>query len=186
MLLVAGSSASAYDLLSNAGRRVSGEMEWLYADYSSAASSGDDIEASHFAQRYAFMYNLAGNIYGNRGGIYNVGLGFEWWRYDSELDGDDLSASDFTLKYNGEVKFEPAALPFNLHLFAYDRTPATFLQSTYEDRVIESDMTIISIKDRVITAEVRTKSRNSPLRDCNACKEVVKYRFRTGDLVKVE
>lgn len=54
------------------------------------------------------------------------------------------------------------------------------------NRVIESDMKILQISDRVITAEIYTKSRNSPLRDCSVCKEVVKFRFRNGELVKTE
>lgn len=53
-------------------------------------------------------------------------------------------------------------------------------------RVIESDMKILGIKNRVITAEILTKSRNSPLRDCDACKEVVKFQFRMGDLIRME
>jgi hypothetical protein len=54
------------------------------------------------------------------------------------------------------------------------------------NRVIESNMKILEIKDRVITAEVSTRSLNSPLRDCNVCKEVVKYRFKAGDLIRIE
>jgi hypothetical protein len=54
------------------------------------------------------------------------------------------------------------------------------------NRSIESDMKILSIKDRVITAEVYTRSRNGPLANCNVCKEVVKYQFRQGELVKIE
>jgi hypothetical protein len=53
------------------------------------------------------------------------------------------------------------------------------------NRVIESNMKVLEIKDRVITAEVSTRSLNSPLRDCHICKEVVKYRFRSGDLIRV-
>jgi hypothetical protein len=53
-------------------------------------------------------------------------------------------------------------------------------------RVIESDMKILGIKNRIITAEILTKSRNSPLRDCDACKEVVKFQFRMGDLIRME
>ncbi len=53
-------------------------------------------------------------------------------------------------------------------------------------RAIESDMRILGIKDRVITAEIYTKSRNSPLANCSLCKEVVKYRFKSGDLIKTE
>jgi hypothetical protein len=54
------------------------------------------------------------------------------------------------------------------------------------NREIESDMKVLSVKNRLITAEISTKSRNSPLRDCLACKEIVKYRFINGDLVKEE
>jgi len=51
-------------------------------------------------------------------------------------------------------------------------------------RTIESDMRIISIEDGIITAEVPEHSRNSPLFDCPSCREVVKYRFINGELVK--
>lgn len=54
------------------------------------------------------------------------------------------------------------------------------------NRSIESSMRIIGIKDRIITAEVYTRSINSPLRDCHLCKEVVKYKFKSGDLVRVD
>ncbi len=53
-------------------------------------------------------------------------------------------------------------------------------------RAIESDMKILGIKDRVIPAEIHTRPRNSPLYNCSACKEVVKYQFRGGDLIKME
>jgi hypothetical protein len=54
------------------------------------------------------------------------------------------------------------------------------------NRALESDMKILGIDKRVITAEIYTKSRNSPLANCGHCKEVVRYRFKTGDLIKVE
>ena len=53
-------------------------------------------------------------------------------------------------------------------------------------RVIESDMKVLGIKDGIITAEVYTHSLNSPLHDCASCKEVVRYQFMKGDLIKVE
>ena len=53
-------------------------------------------------------------------------------------------------------------------------------------RVIESYMKIMSIKERVITVEIPTRSPNSPLRDCSVCKEIVKYQFRVGDLIRIE
>ena len=53
-------------------------------------------------------------------------------------------------------------------------------------RVIESNMKVLGVKDRIITAEVSTRSPNTPLRDCSECKEVVKYQFRAGDLIRIE
>jgi hypothetical protein len=52
--------------------------------------------------------------------------------------------------------------------------------------VVESDMRIIEIKDGLITADVPTHSRNSPLFDCKSCREVHKFKFDKGELVKVE
>jgi hypothetical protein len=53
-------------------------------------------------------------------------------------------------------------------------------------RSIESDMKILTLKDRIITAEVPTHSRNSPLFYCPECREVIKFRYVSGELVKVE
>jgi hypothetical protein len=53
-------------------------------------------------------------------------------------------------------------------------------------RVMESDMRVLTIKDGIITADVPEHSRNNPLFDCSSCWEVVRYRFRNGDLVKIE
>lgn len=54
------------------------------------------------------------------------------------------------------------------------------------NRAIESDMKVIEIKDRLITVNIPEHSRNSPLFRCSSCQEVVKYKFRNGDLVKTE
>jgi hypothetical protein len=51
---------------------------------------------------------------------------------------------------------------------------------------IESDMRIISIKDRIITADVPEHSRSTPLFNCPSCWEVVKYQFKSGELVRTE
>ena len=53
-------------------------------------------------------------------------------------------------------------------------------------RAMESDMRIISLKDRIITADVPEHSRNTPLFNCQSCWEVAKFQFRMGELVKVE
>jgi hypothetical protein len=44
----------------------------------------------------------------------------------------------------------------------------------------ESDMRIISLKDRIITADVPEHSRSTPLFDCPSCWEVVKFQYRMG------
>lgn len=54
------------------------------------------------------------------------------------------------------------------------------------NRIIEEEMTVLGLKNKVITAEVRSHSQNTPLRDCNACKEVVDFVFKSGDLVRKE
>jgi len=51
---------------------------------------------------------------------------------------------------------------------------------------LESDMKIISLKDRTITADVPEHTRNSPLFNCESCWEVVKYQLKMGELVRVE
>ena len=51
---------------------------------------------------------------------------------------------------------------------------------------IESDMRIISLKDRIITADVPEHSRNNPLFNCQSCWEVVKFQYRMGEFVKIE
>jgi hypothetical protein len=53
------------------------------------------------------------------------------------------------------------------------------------NRVIESNMKVLGIADRIITAEVSSRSPNTPLRDCHVCKEVVKYKFKSGDLIRI-
>jgi hypothetical protein len=53
-------------------------------------------------------------------------------------------------------------------------------------RAMESDMRIISLKDRIITADVPEHSRNTPLFNCQSCWEVAKFQIRMGELVKIE
>lgn len=50
----------------------------------------------------------------------------------------------------------------------------------------ESDMRIISLKDRIITADVPEHSRSTPLFDCPSCWEVVKFKYSLGELVKAQ
>jgi hypothetical protein len=53
-------------------------------------------------------------------------------------------------------------------------------------RSFEADMKILQLKDRILTVEVHTKPRTSPLYNCASCKAIINYKFREGDLVKIE
>ena len=53
-------------------------------------------------------------------------------------------------------------------------------------QVVESDMEILFIKNGVITADVPTHARTSPLFNCSECRDVVNYRLQGWRLVKVE
>jgi hypothetical protein len=91
---------------------------------------------------------------------------------------DDDSTTD-AIVYMSDINAQDMESPELLILL---NTDGKFILN----RSIESSMRIIGIKDRIITAEVYTRSINSPLRDCHLCKEVVKYKFKSGDLVRVE
>ena len=53
-------------------------------------------------------------------------------------------------------------------------------------KVIRSDMEILFIKGRVITADVPTHSRSSPLFNCSECRDVLNYQFKGGELIQME
>ncbi len=51
---------------------------------------------------------------------------------------------------------------------------------------IESDMRIISVENRIITADVPEHTRDTPLFNCPSCWEVVKFQFHQGEFVRTE
>ncbi len=53
-------------------------------------------------------------------------------------------------------------------------------------RSVEKDMKILRLNDRIITAEIHTKPRTSPLYNCESCKAIINYRYSNGDLIKAE
>ena len=53
-------------------------------------------------------------------------------------------------------------------------------------RSVESDMKVLTIKNRIITAKVPTHSRNSPLYNCEDCQEIKNYRYISGNLEEVK
>lgn len=53
-------------------------------------------------------------------------------------------------------------------------------------RVLDSEMKILSIKDRVIYAEISKLASDSPFSGCQTCKEIVKYQFRGDSLTIIK
>jgi hypothetical protein len=53
-------------------------------------------------------------------------------------------------------------------------------------KVIERDMTVLKIKDRIIYVEIRKLPPDSPNYNCAICREVVKYKYMNGDLSKID
>jgi hypothetical protein len=53
-------------------------------------------------------------------------------------------------------------------------------------RSVESDMRILGLNERTITADVPTHPRSSPLYYCPECREIVRFRFNKGDLEKIQ
>lgn len=54
------------------------------------------------------------------------------------------------------------------------------------DKVFELDLKIVKLKDRIITGELHTKPRTSPLYNCSHCIEIANYQYKDGDLVKLK
>lgn len=54
------------------------------------------------------------------------------------------------------------------------------------EKVVEIDMKIVKLKDRIITGELHTKPRTSPLYNCSHCIEITNYQFMDGDLQKIK
>ena len=54
------------------------------------------------------------------------------------------------------------------------------------DKVFELDMKIVKLKDKIITGELHTKPRTSPLYNCSHCIEIANYQYKDGDLVRLK
>jgi hypothetical protein len=52
--------------------------------------------------------------------------------------------------------------------------------------VVDGVMKIIRIKDNIVYAEISKFPSDSPAADCQICKEIVKYKFKAGNLVRAE
>jgi len=99
------------------------------------------------------------------------------------IDADSLEDAIVTLtSFNGQE------ISLVEHLILLNTNGKLILIRSFEAdiRSFEADMKILQLKDRILTVEVHTKPRTSPLYNCAACKAIIKYEFKDGDLVKIE
>jgi hypothetical protein len=54
------------------------------------------------------------------------------------------------------------------------------------DKVFEQDMRIVKLKDRIITGELHTKPRTSPLYNCSHCIEIVNFQYKDGEMIRLK
>jgi len=53
-------------------------------------------------------------------------------------------------------------------------------------KVLEGDMKVIKISDRIIYVEIPKLAPDSPNYNCAICREVVKFKYKDGDLLKTD
>lgn len=92
------------------------------------------------------------------------------------IDSDDMPDAVITL-----FTFEGDYQGISEHLIMISNEKGVSLLSS-----VESDMKILRLSDRIITAEIPTHPRTSPLYHCNECREIVRYRLENGNLVKAD
>ncbi|MHB8708284.1 MAG: hypothetical protein ACYC9I_05375 [Desulfuromonadales bacterium] len=123
--------------------RISGALEWNWADYSKEVDGEEAVSASHFVQKYSILANWQGQLNGGRAGGWALGLGYDWTSFDNEINGEDNSETRGKMLYEGEVLFAPGGLPIRFHGFSYDLTRtslATLTRIGQRDHLIEPDI----------------------------------------------
>ncbi len=148
----------------------------------SGFSEKTKVQATGIAEEYAMKHldNPSKEISGN--GVILIGDDHKRFMIDTSLiltgliDEDDQIDALATV-----ISFNEGMLDLIEHLVIISVDHKMMMQ-----RSIESDMRILSIEDRIITAEVPTHPRNSPLFNCPECREVVKYKYIDGELVRTD
>lgn len=132
--------------------KVTGWAQWSYLDYRATGGGLEDQEANHFTQDYALYYHSKGLFGGGRLGSYDVGLGYEWAAFDTEIDDEEIKTSTGKVLYRGSLLIAPGGLPFRLEAYSYDNFSVTFLPDRLESSVLEpSVVTDILNGQRVTT-----------------------------------
>ncbi len=102
--------------------KLSGSAEMRYASHSARENGKKVLDASHFTQRYSLLWEKQGLLNAGRAGEYDVALGYQWNRVDSEVNGQDVKIDNPLDKilFRGDVLIAPGGLPFRLHAYSQD------------------------------------------------------------------
>ena len=101
---------------------LSGGVNLNYAEFSAEEDGVEVTDASHFLQQYSLQYGMDGKLGGGRLGAYDLGLGYAWTGLDFEENTQERDFNEGKLLYNGELNFNPRALPMQFSLYSYDRS----------------------------------------------------------------
>ncbi len=107
-------------------QNFNGFAELRFAEYSAEKGGQKTEDQSHFTQKYSLTWSKSSLINGGRAGNYNLGVGAEWTSVNAEINGNDSDVDSFKFFYRGDLVFAPGGLPFRLHAYSFDNSPATF------------------------------------------------------------
>ncbi len=111
---------------------LSGSVELRYGEQRATENGDTVLDAAYFAQQYSLLYDRKGELFGGRGGEYDLALGYEWSSLGSEFNGEDFDADAGKILYRGDLVLAPGGLPFHLRLYSHDLTRSTFSRQTVE------------------------------------------------------
>ncbi len=119
--------------------RLTGTAAWTFKDYKATQGSETLIDANQFSQQYSLYWQKSGLVSNGRAGHYNLGLGYEWTSYDTEINDYDADESAGKFLYRGEIILAPGALPFRLHAFSYDNQKTLLSSTKIASSILEPD-----------------------------------------------
>lgn len=125
------------------GKPLTGSITWLTGHYDAEGGGGKE-DADFFAQKYNLMYNKDGTFLDGRGGYYRLGVGLEFFDFDTSInvDGVERKINKDSMKtlYNGQVVFAPGGLPVYVNVYARDNKSARFREDrSFSRGSFESD-----------------------------------------------
>lgn len=132
VILTIAAIAGASSCVFAAPGKISGFLEWRYGEHSADEGGAKVLDASHFTQKYSFLWQKEGRLKNGRLGKYDLSLGYEWSWVDAYEGNHQEVVIDNPLDkilYSGDVTISPGGLPFSFHAYSRDLQSTTFVYS---------------------------------------------------------